>query len=88
MKLSVICMIRVSRQYAGKESQKAPKFSSCAESEISHRRPQAFHSEAISHAAGVFHLRSKFQKSRKGFISLKRNSLCPKDKGCFFSAKE
>ena len=26
-----------------------------------------------------------FHKSRKGFISLKRNTFCPVDKRCFFS---
>ena len=29
---------------------------------------------AISHAAGVFHARRAFHKSRKGFISLKKNT--------------
>ena len=33
----------------------------------------------------AFHLRSKFHKSCKGFISLKRNTLCLVDKGYFFS---
>ena len=39
----------------------------------------------ISHGEAIFHTQSVFHKSRKGFISLKRNNLCPKDKGCFFS---
>ena len=39
MEVSVICVIRVSRQYAGEESQKAPKFSACAESEINPLAP-------------------------------------------------
>ena len=58
------------------------KFSAYAESEMK-EIPHA--PQRISHAAGVFHLRSKFHKSRKGFISLKRNRLCLVDKGGFFS---
>ena len=41
----------------------------------------------ISHAAGVFHARRAFHKSRKGFISLKRNTFCQVDKRCFFSGR-
>ena len=37
----------------------------------------------ISHGEAIFHTQSVFHKSRKGFISLKRNNLCPVDKGCF-----
>ncbi len=39
----------------------------------------------ISHCEAIFHTQSVFHKSRKGFISQKRNSLCLADKGCFFS---
>ena len=44
------------------------KFSACAESEMKSPPTAA----AISHAAGVFHARRAFHKSRKGFISLKK----------------
>lgn len=42
----------------------------------------------ISHGGAIFHARRAFHKSRKGFISLKRNTLCLADKGCFSSVKE
>ena len=41
-----------------------------------------------SHGEVVFHARSAFHKSRKGFISLKRNTICLVDKWCFFSGGE
>ena len=58
------------------------KFSACAESEMKEipSRPQAFHM-----ALAIFHARRAFHKSRKGFISLKRNRLCLVDKSGFFS---
>ena len=39
----------------------------------------------ISYCGAIFHTRSVFHKSRKGFISLKRNTFCLKDKRYFFS---
>ena len=36
-------------------------------------------------ALAIFHARRAFHKSRKGFISLKRNTFCLADKRCFFS---